>query len=53
MFRNLEQSYTLMMAGEITPSQYYQVLISYRGLLKHCNSYKLERELDSRYRFTR
>lgn len=46
MFRRLEHDYNLMATGKITPLQYHQVLNSYRGLLRHCNSYKLERELD-------
>lgn len=52
MLRNLKNGYELMVAGKITPLEHQQVLNSYRGLLKHCDSFKLKRKLDFYYRFT-
>lgn len=45
MFKRLRQKCNDLKSGEITKEHFNQALQSYLGMMKHCNSYKLEVEI--------
>ena len=49
MFKKLENGRIELECGKITKEDYNQSLQSYLGLLKHCNGYKLSKEIKNIY----
>lgn len=45
MFHKIEQKIKELKQGEISEESFYQTIQSYLGILKHCNSYKLQQKL--------
>jgi len=50
MFRKIEQSIKELEQGEISEQSFSQSIQSYFGILKHCNSYKLQQKLKDQIR---
>jgi len=48
MFRKIEQRIEELKQGKISRASFDQTIHSYFGVLKHCNSYKLQQKLESK-----
>jgi len=49
MFKKMALKHKSLAVGEVTKKHFMQTLQSYLGMLKHCNAYKVIKELQAQY----